>query len=213
MKRLASIVVTLALLAAAPAHAALKLGSRGTAVKAVQQRLGLPADGVYGKVTARAVRRFQRSHRLAVTGRVDAATKQALGLQKPPSTTGGTDVAAGADSMADAVRSALGRPYKAGAAGPDAFDCSGLVKWAAAATGIDLPRSSFLQYDTGLAVARTDLAPGDLVFFDTNGPGASDVGIVVGPDAAVSATTHGVREHSIFGVYWGEHYVGARRFR
>ena len=210
MKRFASVIATLALLAAVPAHAALKPGSRGSAVRSVQQRLGLPADGVYGRATARAVRRFQRSHRLPVTGRVNVATRKALGLGAPPTSTGGTDAPA---SMADAVRAALGRPYREGAAGPDAFDCSGLVKWAAAASGIDLPRSSFLQYDTGTPVPKAELAPGDLVFFDTNGPGASDVGIMVGPDAAVSATTHGVREHSIFGVYWGEHYVGARRFR
>ncbi len=212
MKRLASLAIAVALLAAAPAHAALKLGSRGTGVKAVQQRLGLPADGIYGRATARAVRRFQRSHQLTVTGRVNAETKTALGLDAPPPavTNGGTRVP---DSMPDAVRAAIGRPYEEGAAGPDAFDCSGLVVWAAAAAGIDMPRSSFLQYKTGFAVAQAELAPGDLVFFDTNGPGPSDVGIVVGPDAAVSATTHGVREHSISGVYWGEHYVGARRFR
>jgi cell wall-associated NlpC family hydrolase len=211
VKRLAAIVVT-ALIAAAPAATAapLKVGSRGSAVKAVQQRLGVPADGVYGHATARAVRRYQRTHGLRVTGRVNRPTKRALGLAAPTTTNGGTGVP---DSMADAVRAAVGRPYEAGAAGPDSFDCSGLVVWAAAAAGIDMPRSSFAQYDTGLAVARDDLAPGDLVFFDTNGPGPSDVGIVVGPDAAISATTHGVREHSIAGYYWGEHYVGARRFR
>ena len=81
MKRLASVVVAAVLLAAAPAHAALKVGSRGTAVKAVQQRLGLPADGVYGRATALAVRRFQRRHDLTVTGRVNAETKAVL----PPS--------------------------------------------------------------------------------------------------------------------------------
>lgn len=213
MKRLASLAVTVILLLAAPAHAALKLGSRGSAVRAVQQRLGVPADGVYGRTTTRAVRRFQRARGLAVTGRVDAATRSALGLATPPAGTGGTTGADGTDSMTDAVRAALGRPYRASAAGPDAFDCSGLIVWAAAAAGIDMPRSSFAQYDTGIPVNRSDLAPGDLVFFDTNGPGPSDVGIVVGPDAVVSATTHGVREHSIFGTYWGGHYVGARRFR
>lgn len=211
MKRLAAAVLAATLLAAAPASAALKPGSRGAAVRAVQQRLGLSADGIYGRATAHAVRRYQRSHGLRVTGRVNAETKRALGLATTaPTTTGGVGAP---DSMADAVRAALGRPYEAGAAGPDSFDCSGLVVWAAAAAGIDLPRSSYAQYETGIAVERDELAPGDLVFFDTNGPGASDVGIAVGPDAAVSATTHGVREHSIFGAYWGEHYVGARRFR
>ncbi len=212
MKRVAAVALVLLATAAPAAAAPLKPGSRGSAVEAVQQRLGIPADGVYGRGTARAVRRYQRSHGLRVTGRVNAQTKRALGIAiaTRPTTTGGTGVP---DSMPDAVRAAVGRPYEAGAAGPDSFDCSGLVVWAAAAAGIDMPRSSFAQYETGVAVARRELAPGDLVFFDTNGPGPSDVGIVVGPDAAVSATTHGVREHSIAGEYWGEHYVGARRFR
>lgn len=212
MKRLAALILVL-LAAAAPAVAApLKPGSRGPAVKALQQRLGLPADGIYGRATARAVRRYQRRNGLKVTGRADAATRRALGIAAPAPapTIGGTSAP---DSMAEAVRAALGRPYEAGAAGPGSFDCSGLVKWAAAAAGIDLPRTSYAQYETGIAVPRDELAPGDLVFFDTNGPGPSDVGIVVGPDAVVSATTHGVRQHSIFGEYWGDHYVGARRFR
>jgi cell wall-associated NlpC family hydrolase len=114
--------------------------------------------------------------------------------------------------LADAVRAAVGRPYGAGASGPESFDCSGLVRWAARRAGLDLPRSSFAQYDVGTPVPRAALAPGDLVFFDTNGPGPSDVGVVIGDDLAVSATTHGVRQHVIFGAYWGGHYVGARRF-
>lgn len=220
MKRLVVVVLVLALTlgAAAPAAAALEPGDRGAAVRSVQLRLGLPADGVYGKATARAVRRFQRRHGLRVTGRVDAATRRKLRTRKPASSTstgGATTDALPApnEALADAVRLAVGRPYATGAAGPRSFDCSGLVVWAAARSGLELPRSSFAQYRAGSPVARADLAPGDLVFFDTNGPGASDVGVVVGPDLAVSATTRGVRQHTIFGDYWGEHYVGARRFR
>jgi cell wall-associated NlpC family hydrolase len=52
---------------------------------------------------------------------------------------------------------------------------------------------------------------GDLVFFDANGPGASHVGIATSGSTAISATTHGVMEHAIFGPYWGGHYIGARR--
>jgi hypothetical protein len=39
------------------------------------------------------------------------------------------------------------------------------------------------------------------------------VGIATGPDSVISATLHGVLEHTIFGAYWGAHYVGARRLR
>jgi peptidoglycan DL-endopeptidase CwlO len=77
--------------------------------------------------------------------------------------------------------------------------------------GLELPRSSFAQYALGTAVEPGGVQAGDLVFFDTAGPGASDVGIASSPTTAISATTHGVREHPIGGSYWGAHYVGARR--
>lgn len=190
------------------------MGDRGRQVRAVQQRLNLDVDGIYGRATARAVRRFQRRHELAVTGSVDKLTWKAMGFgttSKPGSTAGGAQPPAEAGTIADAARSALGATYKAGGNGPDEFDCSGLVHWAAKAAGIKLPRSSYEQYKQGTAVKPRQIAENDLVFFDTNGPGASDVGIATGPDTAISATTHGVREHPISGPYWGEHYVGARR--
>ena len=58
-----------------------------------------------------------------------------------------------------------------------------------------------------LGSGRDFLAP----FFDTDGTGASHVGIATGPGSVISATTHGVMEHGISGDYWGARYVGARR--
>ena len=60
--------------------AALKRGSRGHAVAQVQRKLGLPADGVYGRQTEHAVRRFQARKRLTVDGVVGPQTAQALGV-------------------------------------------------------------------------------------------------------------------------------------
>ncbi len=60
---------------------ALKRGSRGRAVKAVQRRLRLAADGVFGPATERAVKRFQRRKGLTADGIVGAATARALGLR------------------------------------------------------------------------------------------------------------------------------------
>jgi cell wall-associated NlpC family hydrolase len=77
--------------------------------------------------------------------------------------------------------------------------------------GIAIPRTSFAQYGAGGAVARGAIQPGDLVFFNTAGPGASDVGMATSATTAVSATTHGVMSHAIFNGYWGSHFVGARR--
>src|SRR5215210_3420355 len=58
-----------------------KKGDRGSAVKRIQRRLGLAADGVFGKQTARAVRRFQRRRGLVADGVVGPITRRALGLR------------------------------------------------------------------------------------------------------------------------------------
>ena len=137
-----------------------------------------------------------------------------------PAAASPTDASAGlfavpqAPPTAKAVTAALstvGASYASGAAGPDAFDCSGLTMWALARAGIAAPHSSYAQYAMGSAVSRSDIRRGDLVFFDSAGAGASHVGIATSPTTAVSATNHGVMTHPIFDAYWGGSYVGARR--
>jgi len=59
----------------------------------------------------------------------------------------------------------LGDRYVYGAAGPDAWDCSGLTMMAWRAAGVSLPHSSSGQYSVGAHVSRSQLRPGDLVFF------------------------------------------------
>ena len=59
----------------------------------------------------------------------------------------------------------LGKPYRWGAVGPNAFDCSGLVKWSFGQAGRSLPRTSRAQAGAGTPVSRANLQPGDLVFF------------------------------------------------
>ena len=110
-----------------------------------------------------------------------------------------------------AARGAIGASYAMGATGPAAFDCSGLTTYAFGRAGIGLPRTSQAQFGVGKAVDRDEIRAGDLVFFSTNGPGASHVGIATGRTTAISATSSGVMEHSTTDAYWGAGYVGARR--
>jgi hypothetical protein len=64
----------------------------------------------------------------------------------------------------DAARSQVGDPYVYGATGPNAFDCSGLVVWAAKQVGISMPRTSQEQWKVGRQITAGELQPGDLVF-------------------------------------------------
>jgi peptidoglycan hydrolase-like protein with peptidoglycan-binding domain len=175
--------------------------------RALQGKLGLPADGVYGPITRAAVREFQRAHGLEVDGVVGPQTLGALGLSGSLSGT----ASPGAGSAVAAARSQLGARYVFGGTGNGGFDCSGLTQWAMGQAGISLPRTSYSQYGVGTPVDQGAIQAGDLVFFDTDGTGASHVGIATGPGSVISATTHGVMEHAIADGYWGAHYVGARR--
>jgi peptidoglycan DL-endopeptidase CwlO len=82
----------------------------------------------------------------------------------------------------------LGRPYRWGAMGPNAFDCSGLVKWSFASAGRSLPRTSRAMATVGVRVAKADLQPGDLVFFYQP---ISHVGIYIGNGKIVHASRSG----------------------
>ncbi|MEU9476413.1 NlpC/P60 family protein [Streptomyces sp. NPDC048191] len=78
----------------------------------------------------------------------------------------------------------LGSPYVWGATGPNAFDCSGLVQAAYRSAGISLPRTTYAQINAGRRVSRSELRPGDLVFFYS---GVSHVGIYVGNGQMIHA--------------------------
>ncbi|GEL19385.1 C40 family peptidase [Pseudonocardia asaccharolytica] len=82
----------------------------------------------------------------------------------------------------------VGAPYRWGAAGPSAFDCSGLVVWAFGKAGVSLPRTSRAMSTVGTPVAKSDLRPGDLVFFYRP---VSHVAIYVGNGKVVHASTSG----------------------
>lgn len=82
----------------------------------------------------------------------------------------------------------VGDSYVYGAAGPDAFDCSGLTMMAWAQAGVGLPHSSSAQYGSGPHIAMGDLQPGDLVFYYSP---ISHVGIYIGNGMIVHAANPG----------------------
>ncbi|MFB7341738.1 NlpC/P60 family protein [Streptomyces hydrogenans] len=86
------------------------------------------------------------------------------------------------------ARAQLGKPYVWGATGPSGYDCSGLTQAAWRAAGVSLPRTTYTQINAGRRVSRSELAPGDLVFFYS---GISHVGLYIGGGQMIHAPRPG----------------------
>ena len=102
----------------------------------------------------------------------------------------------------------LGTPYVWGGASPGGFDCSGFVMYVYGQMGVSLPHYTGAQWNVGVPVSRSDLQPGDLVFFD----GLGHVGIYIGGGSFIHSPHTGdvVKISSMTGWY-ASTYVGARR--
>ena len=102
----------------------------------------------------------------------------------------------------------LGVPYVWGGASPAGFDCSGFVMYVYAQVGVSLPHYTGAQWNMGVPVARDDLEPGDLVFFD----GLGHVGIYIGGNEFIHAPHTGtVVQISSLSGWYADTYDGARR--
>ena len=102
----------------------------------------------------------------------------------------------------DAMRF-LGVPYVFGGTSASGFDCSGYVQHVFAMLGHHIPRTADAQYDVGKRVSGSKMAPGDLVFFQTYTAGPSHVGIYLGNDRFVHASSsRGVMVSSLHQSYW-----------
>ncbi|MFF0433192.1 NlpC/P60 family protein [Streptomyces sp. NPDC004327] len=115
----------------------------------------------------------------AAADRADRASADRGPLTAP------TGRAAAAIAFAEAQ---LGKPYVWGATGPSAYDCSGLTQAAWRAAGVSLPRTTYTQINAGTRVSRSELAPGDLVFFYS---GISHVGLYIGGGRMIHAPRPG----------------------
>ncbi len=151
----------------------LRSGSRGSAVKQLQERLILlgylndRADGIFGRLTDAAVRQYQRRNGLTVDGIAGKNTLSRVSAE-----------AQRVQTVVNAAKAHLGLPYLYGGTSPSTgFDCSGLTQYAFRQAGITIPRVSYEQAAAGRSVPYSQLRVGDLVAF--NSP-VSHVGIYVG---------------------------------
>ncbi|AWI33100.1 NlpC/P60 family protein [Streptomyces sp. ICN441] len=131
--------------------------------------------------------RLSAEERAAYAGRGDVPAERA----DRDALRGAPAVAAPNPRAAQAVAyayGALGKPYVWGATGPSAFDCSGLTQAAWRSAGVALPRTTYTQINAGQRVSRSQLAPGDLVFFYS---GVSHVGLYIGGGRMIHAPRPG----------------------
>lgn len=117
-------------------------------------------------------------------------------------------------SVLNLAYSKMGCPYVWGAEGPNSFDCSGFTSYVFRnAAGVSLPRTSSAQSGYGRTVSKSNLQPGDLVFFNTSGGGVSHVGIYVGGGNMIHSPSSGktVSVTSINSAYYSARFVTAKR--
>ncbi len=223
----------LALLGYGPRAVLLSPGDKGPAVAALQRALtragfGVEATGVFGPQTQSEVQAFQTANGMEADGQISLWGVEEVAALEGEATGALGTIASEQSSLPvpapissvrqDIVRLATslnGRSYVWGGVGPWGFDCSGLVMYVMQqAAGLNLPHSTYVQWDMGRAVPAGSLQPGDLVFFSTDAPGPSHVGIYIGGPAQnfVDATnpSDGVQIDSLYNAYWGRHYIGAR---
>ncbi|RRR80009.1 C40 family peptidase [Streptomyces sp. RP5T] len=159
------------------------------ALKSRQAELKRHKKTITGKLGAarRLMSQLPAGERAAPGGDGDRASRATQGAREELTTPGATTTDAPNSRAAAAVSyaySKLGSPYVWGATGPDAFDCSGLVQAAYRSAGISLPRTTYAQIDAGRRVSRSELLPGDLVFFYS---GISHVGLYIGNGEMIHA--------------------------
>ncbi|MFE0704853.1 NlpC/P60 family protein [Streptomyces sp. NPDC058872] len=127
-----------------------------------------------------------------------AGERVSLGNEVPASQRGAAALSAAATQ--------LGKPYVSGGTGPNAYDCSGLTQWAYRQAGVQLTRTTYTQQNDGVKIGRSQLKPGDLVFFNS----LSHVGLYAGNNTILHAPKPGavVRYESMN--YMGTFQFGVR---
>ncbi|PRO67219.1 NlpC/P60 family protein [Alkalicoccus urumqiensis] len=118
------------------------------------------------------------------------------------------------DEIISSGESQLGTPYQWGGTSTSGFDCSGFTGYAFSKAGVDLPRTAQQQYGVGDYVSRSNLQPGDLVFFSESRSTSSIThnGIYIGNNQMIhSSSSQGVSIASLSNSYWSPRYVGAKR--
>lgn len=220
----------------------IKQGDSGTDVAALQRRLkelnyfSGSATGYFGSATLAAVKSFQKNNSLTVDGKVGQRTRDVLYSSKAkkaptststtsPSDTDSSDSTDNTTSTTkksvseflDFAQAQLGKKYVSGNEGPNSFDCSGYVYYCLKNSGVNIGRLSSSGYSgvsSWTSVKKSNLQPGDLLFFGLRGSSSvHHVGIYIGNNKMIhcSSSKGKVVITSITTSYWVDNYKSAKR--
>jgi lipoprotein Spr len=119
------------------------------------------------------------------------------------------------ENLLEAVDDWYGVRYRHGGSSKSGIDCSAFTAVVyATAFGISIPRVSREQYRVSEKISTTELQEGDLVFFNTIGRGVSHVGIYLGNNKFIHASSsHGVMVSDLFDSYYLRRFIGAGRIQ
>lgn len=176
---------------------------RGTEVTNLQKdlaRLGYfnySTTGYFGSLTQQSVKKYQADNYLVADGIVGHATAREIKV----------------DKTIQQAKQYMGVPYVWGGTSPSGFDCSGFVHYVMLKNNIIIPRTTELQYNAGTWVSKSSLRPGDLVFFTTYRPGPSHVGIYLGNNQFIHASSGAAKVtiSDMSKAYYTQRYIGAKR--
>lgn len=184
-------------------HTTLYAGMKSSEVTNLQNDLkslgyfNYSSTGYYGSITKQAVMNFQANNGLSVDGIVGHYTAREIKV----------------DLVLKTAKNNLGVPYLWGGASPGGFDCSGFTSYVLQKNGINVPRTTALQYNSGIVVSKSNLKQGDLVFFTTYKPGPSHVGIYLGNNQFIHASSGAgkITISDLNNTYYAPRFIGARR--
>ena len=153
--------------------------------------------GYFGSLTYQAVINYQRDKNISADGIVGPTTARYIK----------------ADLVILKAKSYQGVPYVWGGTSPAGFDCSGFTHYVMLKNDIIIPRTASAQYNEGYSISKSQLKPGDLVFFSTYMPGPSHVGIYIGNNQFVHASSGAgkITISSLSTTYYAQRYIGAKR--
>ena len=171
----------------------------------------------WSKITSGSITGYVNSSYLTSKKPSTATSSSTSSNSSSSNTNSSTSTSNSASKVISYAKKLLGKPYVWGAQGPNGFDCSGFTYYVFKnSAGITLPRTSSAQSKYGKAVSKSNLKPGDLLFFDTVGPNngaVTHVGLYIGNGQFIHAASGQgkVVINNLNSSYYVKAYVNARR--